>query len=135
VVYDLVPANTDEREAAETVLDSLCGCQVIGDKGFVGDFWQSLIFDQTGNRIWTPKRNNQYHQNAQAFDQWLNSVRERIEGVFHELTDTGRNLEKLLAKTIVGLATRVIAKLTSHALRHLLRIQFGIKVLSFEISA
>ncbi len=133
VVYDLVPANTDEREAAELVLDCLYGCQIIGDKGFIGDFWQSLIFDQTGNRIWTPKRNNQFHQNTQAFDHWLNSVRERIEGVFHELTDTGRNLEKLLAKTIVGLATRVIAKLTSHALRHLLRIQFGIKVLSFEI--
>jgi len=135
VAYDLVPANTDEREAAEAVLDYLCRCQVIGDKGFIGDFWQSLIFDQTGNRIWTPKRNNQYHQNAQDFDHWLNSVRERIEGVFHELTNTGRNLEKLLAKTIVGLATRVIAKLTSHALRHLLRMQFGIKVLTFEISA
>jgi hypothetical protein len=135
VVYDLVPANTDERQAAETVLDCLCGCQVIGDKGFIGDFWQSLIFDQTGTRIWTPKRNNQYHQNAQDLDHWLNSVRERIEGVFHELTNTGRNLEKLLAKTIVGLATRVIAKLTSHALRHLLQIQFGIKVLSFEINA
>ncbi len=134
VVYDLVPANTDEREAAETVLDCLCGCQIIGDKGFVGDFWQSLIFDQTGNRIRTPKRSSQLHQNTNDFDHWLNSVCERIEGVFHELTDTGRNIEKLLAKTIVGLVTRVIAKLTSHALRHLLRLQFGIKVLSFEIS-
>jgi hypothetical protein len=80
-------------------------CQIIGDKGFIGDFSPSLIFDQTGNRIWTPKRNNQFHQNTQAFDHWLNSVRERIEGAFHELTDTGRNLEKLLAKTIVGLVT------------------------------
>jgi hypothetical protein len=30
-------------------------------------------------------------------------VRDRIEGVFHKLTDTGRDLEVLLAKTIVGL--------------------------------
>jgi len=135
VAYELVPANTDEREAAEAILDCLHGCQIIGDKGFIGDFWQSRIHDQTGNRIWTTKRCNQLHQNAESFDRWLNSVRERIEGVFHELTDTGRNLEKLLAKTVTGLATRVIAKVTSHLLRHLLRVQFGIKVLSFEIGA
>ncbi len=135
LIYDLVPANTDEREAAEAVLDYLHGCEIIGDKGFVGEFWQSLVRDQTGNRIWTPKRVNQFVQNPEGFDRWLISVRERIEGVFHELTDAGRNLEKLLAKTVVGLATRVIAKVTSHALRHLLRIQFDIKVLTFEIGA
>jgi hypothetical protein len=135
VAYDLVPAHTDEREAAEVVLDYLHGCQIIGDKGFVGNFWQSLIRDQTGNCVWTPKRSNQHCQNPREFDRWLNSVRERIEGVFHELTNTGRNLEKLLAKTVVGLATRVIAKVTSHALRHLLRIRFGIKVLTFETTA
>lgn len=60
-------------------------------------------------------------------------MREKIEGTSHEQTDTGRDLEKLLANTIVGLASRVIAKLTSHVLRYLLRIQFGIKVLAFEI--
>jgi len=67
-------------------------------------------------------------------DRWLNSARERIEGVFHELTNTGRNLERLLAKTIVGLCTRVIAKMASHALKYLLNFQFGIKVQTFEIS-
>jgi hypothetical protein len=135
VAYDLVPAHTDEREAAEVVLDYLHGCQIIGDKGFVGNFWQSFIQDQTGNCVWTPKRSNQHCQNPKEFDRWLNSVRERIEGVFHEITNTGRNLEKLLAKTIIGLTTRVIAKITSHALRHLLRIKFGIKVLTFETIA
>ena len=135
VAYDLVPAHTDEREAAEVVLNYLHGCQIICDKGFVGDFWQSFIQEQTGNYVWTPKRSNQHCQNPKEFDRWLNSVRERIEGVFHEITNTGRNLEKLLAKTIIGLTTRVIAKITSHALRHLLRKKFGIKVLTFETAA
>ena len=61
----------------------------------------------------------------------LNGVRERIEGVFHELQNTGRNLERLLAKTVIGLATRVIAKVTVHLLKHLLRTRFGIDVQSF----
>ena len=135
VVYELVPANTDEREAAEAVLVYLRGCQIIGDKGFIGMEWQAQVCAWIQNQIWTPKRSNQYQQNPQALDRWLNSVRERIEGVFHELTNTGRDLEGLLAKTLVGLCTRVIAKMASHALKHVLNIQFGIKVQTFEMAA
>jgi len=135
VVYELVPAHTDERDAAETVLYYLRGCDVLGDKGFVGHRWQAEIHERTGNHIWTPKRRNQYQQNPAAFDRWLISVRQRIEGVFHELTNTGRDLEGLLAKTVIGLATRVIAKLTSHVLKRLLDISFGIKVQTFEVAA
>jgi hypothetical protein len=132
VVYDLVPAHTDEREAAEAVLYSLRGCQIVGDKGFVGQDWQAEIFQRTGNRIWTPKRSNQYVQNPKGFDRWLMSTRERIEGVFHELANTGRDLEGLLAKTVLCLCTRVIGKMTSHALKQILNLHFGIKVQTFE---
>jgi len=135
VVYELVPANTDEREAAEAVLVYLRGCQIIGDKGFIGMEWQAQVYAWTQNQIWTPKRSNQYQQNPQALDRWLNSVRERIEGVFHELTNTGRDLEGLLAKTLVGLCTRVIAKMTSHALKYVLNFLYGIKVQTFEMAA
>lgn len=135
VAYELVPAHTDEREAAEAVLAYLRGCQIIGDKGFIGSAWQAQVYTWTHNQIWTPKRSNQVQQNPQAWDRWLNSVRERIEGVFHELTDTGRDLEGLLAKTLVGLCTRVIAKMASHALKYVLNFQFGIKVQTFELAA
>jgi hypothetical protein len=111
VVYELVLAHIDERAAAETVLYYLRGCDILGDKGFVGQRWQAEIHGRTGNRIWTPRRRNQCQQNPATFDRWLLSARQRIEGVFHELTNTGRNLEGLLAKTVVGLSTRVIAKL------------------------
>lgn len=134
VVYDLVPANLDERLAAEAVIDYLANSDIFADKGFLGCEWQAQIFDQTNNRIWTPKRKNQYVQNTKAFDRWLSRIRERIEGVFHEVQNTGRNLERLLAKTVVGLCTRVITKMTSHLLRHLLLVDFGIQVQSFQIS-
>jgi hypothetical protein len=71
-------------------------------------------------------------QNAKALDRWLSSVRERIEGVFHEIQNTGRNLERLLAKTVVGLCARVITKMTSHLLRHLLLVDFGVNVQTFQ---
>ena len=34
---ELVPANTDERVAAEEVLQYVKGCEIIGDKGFIGE--------------------------------------------------------------------------------------------------
>jgi hypothetical protein len=132
IVYDLVPANTDERKAAETVIDYFSFCDFFADKGFLGLNWQTQIFDQTNNLIWTPRRSNQHVQNAKGLDLWLNSIRERIEGVFHEVQNTGRNIERLLTKTVLGLCTRVIMKMASHLLRQLLRIDFNVNVQTFE---
>lgn len=131
VVYELVPANTDERLAAESVLYALRGCSIYADKGFLGEDWQKRIYQHTHNRIYTAKRSNQTEQNPIPFDRWLNSVRERIEGVFNEVQNTGRNIERLLAKTVVGLSTRVIAKMTSHLLKFILRKFHCIDVQTF----
>lgn len=132
LVYDLVPANTDERVAAEAVLVSIRGCDILTDKGFIGDDWQADIARATGNRIFTPKRDNQHQQNPGAFDRLLTHFRERIEGVFNEVQNTGRNLERLLRKTVSGLGVHVAAKMASHTLRILLRQNLSIDVLTFE---
>lgn len=132
IIYDLVPANTDERKAAETVLIHLENATVIGDKGFIGAEWQSRIQKQTGNRLLTPMRKNQKIQHPEGFDLLLNTVRERIEGVFHEIQNTGRHIERLLAKTVVGLVTRVAIKVTAHLLKLILRSQYGIDVQTFQ---
>jgi hypothetical protein len=132
VVYELVPANTDERKAADTVLPCIWQSDIFADKGFIGEEWQAEYADVQGNQIWTPKRANQLIQNPIEFDRWLNALRERIEGAFNELQNTGRNLERLLRKTVVGLATHVTAKIASHTLKLLLRRQFGIDVQTFS---
>ena len=132
IVYELVPANTDERIAAEEVLDFVWGCDIFGDKGFLGDAWQLDQANRRGNRIWTAKRANQAQQNSPEFDHWLNSIRERIEGVFNEVQNVGRNVERLLAKTVVGLCTRIIAKMANHTLKGVLRRFFDIDIISFS---
>jgi len=135
VAYELVPANTDERDAAEEVLAYAWNCNILGDKGFIGEEWQQEQSDWHGNRIWTQKRINQKRQNDPAFDRWLNSVRERIEGAFNELQNTGRNLERLLAKKMDGLGTRVIAKMTSHIVKLVLRRFYQIDVQTFTTTS
>jgi len=133
VVYDLVPANTDEREAAEVVLQRVKDCDIFGDKGFIGDEWQADVRQHTGNRVWTAKRANQALQNPPEFDRLLSSIREHIEGTFHRIQNTGRHVERLLAKTIHGLSTRIILKVTCLVLKQLLRRDFGIDVQSFQV--
>ena len=132
IVYDLVPASTDERKAAETLLDQVNGFDLFGDKGFLGAVWQEKINQQTGNTIWTSKRRNQYQQQSKLFERWLNGLRLRIEGLFNEIQNVGKNVERLLAKTILGLCSRIAAKMTSHLLKYMLRIKFGIDVISFS---
>ena len=132
IAYELVAANTDDRLAAEEILDIIYHCDVFCDKGFLGTEWQGIIYDEQGNRLWTQKKRNQKEQNPRAFDRLLNQVRERIEGTFNEIQNTGRNLERLLRKTVSGLTAHVIAKVSSHTLKFVLRRFFGIEVQSFS---
>ncbi len=87
---------------------------------------------ETGNRIVTPKRKNQKCQHSREHEAALNGLRERIEGVFHELQNTGRNLERLLAKTVAGLASRLITKVTAHLFKHILRRRYHIDIQTFQ---
>lgn len=132
VAYELVSANTDERKSVEGVLETVRNSDVYGDKGFIGQDWQQQIASSTGNRIWTIHRQNQHHQNSSSFKRLISRVRQRIEGVFHEIQNTGRNPERLLNKTVGGLATHLTAKIASHTLRLLLRDRFAMDVLTFE---
>lgn len=128
-----VAANLDERRAAEAVLQRVQQRVILGDKGFLGVEWQAHIRDATQNTVFTLKRQNQVTQNPAAFDQLLGSLRERIETTFHQLQNTGRHVEHLLAKTVEGLVTRVVQKVTALVLRLLLRRDFGIDVQSFQL--
>ena len=133
--FELVPANTDERDAADEILDSLPPeSNVWSDKGFIGEEWQAGWSDHDIH-IWTAKRENQKVQNPPAFDRLLNSVRERIEGAFDILKEGGRSVEHTLARTVDGLCSRIIAKITGVTLRLYLRRFFAIDVLTYTINS
>jgi len=133
--FELVPANTDEREAADEILDTLpFGSNVWSDKGFIGEDWQAQWRKQ-GVFVWTAKRENQKEQNPARFDQLLNQVRERIEGTFDILKEGGRSVEKTLAITLDGLCSRLIGKISGVTLRLFLRKIFGIDVLTYTVTS
>jgi len=132
--FELVPADTDERVAADEILDTLpTGSNVWSDKGFIDADWQA-DWQAQAVYVWTAKRENQHQQNPPAFDQLLNHVRERIEGAFDILKEGGRSVEKTLAITVEGVCSRVIAKISSVTLRLFLRKFFGIDVLTYTVN-
>lgn len=134
VAFELVPANTDERDAADEILDILPpDSNVWSDKGFIGEEWQA-DWSRQGVNIWTAKRENQKIQNPPEFDRLLNSVRERIEGAFDILKEGGRSVEHTLAHTVEGLCSRIIAKISAGTLRLYLLRFFGIDVLTYTVN-
>ena len=133
--FELVPANTDDRDAADEILDELpSDSNVWSDKGFIDQEWQAEWARQ-GKHIWTVKRKNQHCQNPPEFDRLLNSVRQRIEVAFDILKEGGRSVEHTLARTINGLCSRIIAKISCVTLRLFLRRFFGINVLTYTVNA
>ena len=132
--FELVPANTDERVAADEVLDALLPDSAVwSDKGFIDQDWQANWVKQSVH-IWTTKRENQRDQNPPEFDHLLNHVRERIEGAFDILKEGGRSVEHTLAYTISELCARIIAKIASVTLRLFLRRLFAFDMLTYTVS-
>ena len=78
-----------------------------------------------------PNCKNQRRQPSQDFQRWLNGLRLRIEGLFNGIQNVGKNVERLLAKTVLGLCARIVSKMTRHLLKYILRSNFGIDVITF----
>jgi hypothetical protein len=57
VLFEMVAANTEERDAAFEVLSYLRSCDIFGNKGFIGTQWQQEVKEQSGNRMQRARKN------------------------------------------------------------------------------
>ncbi|MCP4490678.1 MAG: IS982 family transposase [Gammaproteobacteria bacterium] len=132
VAFELVPANTDERDAAEEVLHAANpGSIALGDKGFIDQQRQQDWKKRYGVTVYTYKRKNQHEQNSPIVQHLLSKNRRQIETTFSSL-DRVEGLEDHGAKTVLGLVTRTIAKIAAYTLRKYLLRFHGIDVLTFQ---
>jgi len=132
VAFELVPANTDERDAAEEVLHAANPESIaLGDKGFIDQQRQEDWRRRYGVTLYTYKRKNQHEQNPPFVQKLLNGNRRQIETTFSSL-DRVEGLEEHGAKTVLGLVTRTIAKIAAYTFRMYLLRFHGIDVLSFQ---
>ncbi len=85
-----------------------CIC-VIG--GASASFRQAILEEDQGLLLLTPKRKNQKEQNAAGWDGLMNRTRRVIETTFAQAKGTF-GLERPGAKTVWGMLSRIIAKIT-----------------------
>jgi hypothetical protein len=132
VAFELVPANTDERDAAEEVLHAANpGSIALGDKGFIDQERQQYWRNHYGVTVYTYKRKNQHEQNPSVVQQLLSDNRRQIETTFSSI-DRVEGLANHGAKTVLGLVTRTIAKVAAYTFRRYLLRFHGIDALSFQ---
>jgi len=132
VAFELVPANTDERDAAEEVLSAAKpGSIVLGDKGFISEERQEAWETHHGVRVCTCRKKNQHEKNPPVIQRLLKENRRQIETAFSSM-DRVEGLEDQGAKTVLGLVSRTIAKMAAYTLRKYLLCFHGIDVLNFQ---
>ena len=105
--FDLVPANTLEREAALTLLERqpIHGQLLICDKGFAGEQFEQAV-TALGACVLRPSREDEPDRPNPP----IGFIRQRIESIVQSLKYQLR-LEEHLAKTPTGLSTRIVARI------------------------
>lgn len=116
-------ANVDERQAMWDVVDELAG-YLLGDKGYLGRFFASLLQEQ-GLVLLTPVRKNMPQPTSMPWTEVMGRVRRRIETVIGQLTERF-HLGKVRARDRWHLTARVNRKLLAHTVARYVMRQVGI---------
>jgi hypothetical protein len=106
----LTSANTDDREPVAELTDGLPLWAVLADKGYIGIRFAQRLFDESRVHIFTPSRSNAKKPNMpRHLRRAVFKRRRRIETLFSQLSDQF-NFQRVRAKSLWGLITRLNIK-------------------------
>jgi len=110
VRYMLTAANTDDREPVAELADGLPLWALIADKGYIGKRFAQQLFNETGLHIFTPSRSNAKKPSmSRHLRRAVFKRRRRIETFFSQMSDQF-NFQRVRAKSLWGLVTRLNIK-------------------------
>lgn len=113
--FELAPANVYDLEVGFEMLREHTDLIVLGDKAYISAAKASELYANNRIRLMTLPRRNQKIQMSAEQRTFLNSVRQMIEIVNHQLSELFQ-IEINHAHTFWGLCTRLYTKLTAHTL-------------------
>lgn len=87
---------------------SMKNCTLLADAGYVSNPYQLDLFESVQINLETPMRSNQ--KDFKPYPYIFKKSRKRIETIFSQLSDQFM-MKRNYAKTFVGLASRIIAKM------------------------
>ena len=108
--FDLSPAHIHDINYLKDVKHNLNNCTLIGDRGYISADYQLDLFTHSNISLSVPMRKNQ--NNYVPFSRAKGKIRKRIETNFSQLH--GQFLWATNhAKSFLGLATRLLSKITA----------------------
>ena len=111
--FDISKAKMHDIEYLQDIRDHYTGCLLLGDRAYLSESLQLELFETTDLLLRSPMRINQkkYKKQPAVF----RKVRKRIETIFSQFCDQFR-IQKNYAKSFIGFATRILAKITGFTL-------------------
>jgi len=117
----ITSANTDDREPVAELLGELPIWSLFADKGYIGVEFAETLFDEKKVHIFTPSRSNSKQTKMPVYlSQFVFKHRRRVETVFSQMSDQ-LNLQRVRAKSLWGLITRLNLKFLAFVLAVLLK--------------
>ena len=130
--FVLSPADVGERAVAEHLLWSKAGATVLADNGYSG-FWLENLFGRRGGRLWFGQRPSRLASSKEAarLRRFQRGKRALVETVFSMLADQF-TAETTRARSLLGLKTRLAAKLLGYNLSFLINQMLGRPALAMK---
>ena len=111
--FDITPANVSDVSIMEELLSAVSGnATVLADKGYVSKSISDKLLRENLTEVWTPKRRNQKDRGNKSKRRYLNGLRQKIE-IVNGILKGQFQLENTLAKTLSGLISRIVRKITA----------------------
>ena len=107
---------------------------MLGDKGFLDPFRQTLLEDRYGTQLIVPKRKNMKDQTEKidkTTAKFFRKTRKIIETVGSHLTERF-NLNKIRVRDLWHFQARLIRKILAHTVAVFLNLQLGRKPLDLD---
>lgn len=112
--YEITPASVDDRAGLRDLTYNKTDITILGDKGYIDQNLTSELKHQNIN-LMTLKRSNSKMKWPEAIQRLIFSKRRRIETTFSQLREQ-LNAQRTLAKSAIGLYTRVLTKILAYDL-------------------
>jgi len=122
--FELTSSNIDDRDALWDILKDYASITVLGDKGYTHKDLVPEIKRVKNIDLIPLKRKNEKIQYPKTFRQLIFKLRRRIETTASQLTDQ-LNIERVRAKSLWGLITRLKTKLLAYNICHYINMLIG----------
>jgi len=119
--FALSKAHVPDTYFLQSIKHQYHGCLLLGDRSYLNNPMQQELFEQHRILLHTPMRRNQRNYRIQPAV--FRRTRRRIETLYSQLQDQF-NVRKNYAKSFLGLATRILAKITAFTISQFINLAY-----------